>query len=280
MDQTVKGDRITETYWSVTEYADASVKRATKVKTRDQKKYFLDLPDYEASVSMLRMGWPEELPAALEIAESAVATANREHMMDTFNPVWDVTGAEVDVARYLSGEPECMIDFPLTKTSKSGRVVTMVAPICFSSWVDTDSVLRRGHVIVALALALSQLGHACEIWADINLDGHVEAYQRVCLKGASDELDPGTLMFALAHAAMLRRVAFGTFDGFPPKWREPFSDNANRGSVGRRSREDIALFPEGTIFLPELTDESDDYANADVFLREHLGNLGLLADAE
>ena len=238
MERTIKGKHLGETFWSVTEYADASAKRASRVVSRDQKHYFKDLPSHAESVRMLRSGWAEELAQTLEVAESAVTLASQEHMTDTFDPVWDVTGAEVDVARYLSGEPECMIDFPLSKTSKSGRVVTLVASICVSGVVETDSIIRRGRVMVALALALSQLGHAVEIWADLGLSGTQTAYQRICLKGVNEELDPSTLMFGLAHPAMLRRVAFGTWDGFPAAWAEDFSENPSRGQdSGHRAKD-------------------------------------------
>lgn len=278
MEQTIKGHHLTETFWSVGEFADASVKGATQV-IRQQEGHFTDLPYHAESVEMLRHGWQDELAETLEVAESAVSLASQEHMVDTFAPQWDVTGAEVDVARYLSGEPECMIDFPLSKTSKSGKVVTLVASICYSGVVRTESINKRGRVMAALALALAQLGHATEIWVDISLgdSSGASAYQRICVKGVNDELDPAVLMFALAHPAMLRRVAFGSWDGWKGEWKQAFSVKSGRGYPDRRTDADVNLYPEGTIFLPEMG-PSRDVPNADEFLREHLGNLGLLAE--
>src|SRR5579872_114125 len=144
-------------YRSLAEYADGAVKRCRGHGRVYSGSDFAGYATWEQALNMARSGWHDELDTALELAESAVALAEREHMTDTFQPVWDVSGAEVDVARYLSGEPECMIDFPLSKTSKSGRVISMCASISVSGSVRPDTIQRRGQVITALAMALDRL---------------------------------------------------------------------------------------------------------------------------
>lgn len=286
MERTTKGDQLSETYWSLAEYADHasnSADRARRTADGGGKSEWLAVNSFDQAVRLARLGWDEQLDATLALAESAVQTADQEHMMDTFNPVWDVTGAEVDVARYLSGEPECMIDFPLARTSKSGRVITLVVSGVVSGSIEAETIQRRGQVIVALAMALNQLGHACEIWLDMSLKESFArgkaslAYQRIMVKSASDELDPAQIMFALAHPAMLRVIGFGTWDGFPGKWQAAFSEAAARGIPYRRDDAAMAAFPEGTIFLPEIYSDHD-IPDADVFLKQYLGELGLLAE--
>ena len=284
MDQEITGSQLSETYWSLAEFADTADKKATVARESTDRGSvsFYSVESFNEALQLARYGWHEQLPGALELAESAIKLANQEHMMDTFNPVWDVTGAEVDVARYLQGEPECMIDFPLTKTSKSGRVITLVASIGVSGAIKPETIIRRGQLIVALALALNSLGHAVEIWADKNsraakTRATMHAYQRVLVKGASDELDPAQIMFALAHPAMLRVLSFAINDGYPGKWRNAFSDEKARGIPAARFTELVARFPEGTIFLPELKSNVD-IPDADMFLRRYLDELGLLAE--
>lgn len=226
---------------------------------------------FNDALKMAREGWTEQLPETLAIAESAVILAEQEHMMDSFSqPAWDVTGAEVDVARYLSGEPECMIDFPLTKTSKQGRVITLVVSGTTSSAISGDTILRRGQLMVALTLALSRLGHAVELWWNFHgaakhhgqrSVGHCEVSVKV--KGVNDELDPAAIMFAYAHPAMQRRISFGITERC-----------CTVHSVMEPTRE---LYPEGSIFLPAL-ESAWDVPDADEFLKKYLGELGLLAE--
>src|SRR6266566_2279928 len=150
-------------YDSLAEFAAAAQRRATNrtgCKDRSDSDWTLGA-SFADAVRMAGEGWTEQLDSALGLAESAIETADKEHMTDSFNqPVWDVTGAQVDIGAFLAGTPECMIDYPLTETSKVGRVITLIASISVSASVSADTIARRGRVITALALALSRLGHA------------------------------------------------------------------------------------------------------------------------
>jgi hypothetical protein len=287
MQQVINGKDLTQTYWSLAEYAGHSDKHAGRARDRvdtGKRSEWCGVESFDEALKLARFGWQEQLPETLAIAESAVATADKEQLMDSFSePVWDVTGAQVDVGAYLAGTPECMIDYPLSEVSKVGRVITLVVSGVVSGSIEASTIIRRGQVIVALALALNLLGHAVEIWADMSLesspygDNDVTAYQRILVKGASDELDAAQIMFGLAHPAMLRVMAFGTWDGFPGTWQEEFSESPSRGLPARRPETAIASFPGGTIFLPEIKSDRD-VPNADEFLRKYLGELGLLAE--
>lgn len=229
---------------------------------------------FDTAVKMARRtGWTEQIPAAMDIAESAVRMAEKEHMIDVFKPSWDVSGAEVDMGRWVSGEPECMIDFPLAKVSKAGKVVTLVASMSISGGVETDVIERRGRMIVALALALAELGHATELWADFTAevahgaDRGRMASLRVKVKGVNDALDPGMIMFAYAHGAMLRKLAFAALEG------------TECNTAGNSIPADImeADYPEGAVFIPGLL-ASEEPPSIEEFLEGHLRLLGLLAE--
>lgn len=221
---------------------------------------------FDEAITMARYGWHDQLDATLAVAESAAEMADKEHLVDSFNPVWDVSGAEVDVARHLSGEPECMIDFPLSKTSKEGRVITLVASVEWSAVVSADTILRRGQLIVALAMALTRLGHSVEMYANARgvHSGGVACEISVKVKGVDDEIDPASIMFAYAHPAMLRRLMFGIREKSCHALHSP-------------ARPTASLYPEGSIMLPEVRSDRD-VPDADQFLRKYLGELGLLAE--
>lgn len=256
-----EGNKVT--FWSLDEFADVADARDDHGYGSNESWAGANFPD---ALALARKGWTRELKSALELAESAVDTAEKEQMIDAFNqPVWDVTGATVDVGAYLAGTPECMIDYPLTETSKVGRVITLCASISYSAAVASDTIKRRGRTMVALAMALSKLGHSCELWADLTGGhGNSEFHIRVLVKGASDELDPARVMFAYAHPAMLRVLGFSAIEGMGKSTfvspRGPDKD-----------------LPEGTIYLPEIC-SGRDVPEAEEFLRKYLGEVGLLAE--
>lgn len=265
------------TYYSLNEYADAAAKRV------DQNGH--DVYDFgsafafEDALKGAREGWPEQLDETLEIVESAIALCEKEHEIETFTPVWDVTGSEVDVARYLTGEPECMIDYPLAKTSKVGKVITLCASMSISGAISAADITRRGQTIVALAMVITQLGHSAEIWLDDSTapggTGLASRYlmgrTRVLVKGANDTVDPARIMFAFAHPGSLRGLGFAIEHGWPKEFQR--LAGPSYGGV-MPPLEDL---PEGTIYLPELRANSK-VPDPHAAIKSHLGELGLLAE--
>lgn len=283
MERTITGTHISETFWDMGEFIATAIERAGGAITYADKNARFCGADWNDALEIARAGWTEELPAALETAKAAILTATQEHTMEEqFSPVWDVSGAEVDVARFLGGEPECMIDFPLSQVSKVGRVVTLVAGVSVSSGIKPDTIIRRGRVIVALALALSRLGHAVEIWVDVSGEcgpkRKYSHYARVLVKSAHDEMDPARALFAIAHPAMLRCLFFALRDGLPAPWGTWLTVKHKRGwSQPKRPASDVNAYPEGTIFTPHIY-SARDVPDADEFIKKYLGELGLLAE--
>lgn len=261
----MKRDGNKVTFWSLDEFADAVQGYGPHNGGLGREKS--GNVDFTDALTMARKGWADELNSALQVAESAVEMAEKEQMMDAFNqPVWDVTGAQVDVGAYLAGTPECMIDYPLTETSKVGRVITLCGSISYSGSVSGSTIERRGRTMVALALALSKLGHNTELWADLS-GGYGASSQwriRILVKGANDELDPARIMFAFAHPAMLRQLGFSAVE-----------EGLHKSLMVPPIAPEKDL-PEGTIYLPEVC-SGRDVPEAEAFLRQYLDELGLLA---
>jgi hypothetical protein len=261
----------TVTYHSLEDFAAGAVKRNGGESFR-----YGDGDEWAGGASlnevlrMSREGWSDKLVETLDIAESAVSMAEKEHMIHTIqDTVWDVAGDEVDIDRYLSGEPECMRSWPVQRVSKMGKVITLCASVCYSSAIQPETAIRRGQVIAALALAIQKLGHAVELWIDISSGMDLKGRIRVCLKGANDILDDSKVIFAYAHPSMLRVLGFMVWDG-----------SANRAAQGGgygRPAAPLKDLPEGTIYLPELKSNRN-LPDADEFMRQYLGEIGLLAE--
>jgi hypothetical protein len=225
-------------------------------------------------------GWDKHLDDVLRIAEEAIELCETRHQIIKPEMRYDVTGDSVDIGRYLAGEPECMMDYPLVPVSAVGKVITLCASVCYSAAVTADQMLARGQVITALALALTQVGHQVELWADMSsrcaagdsLHRRVLISRtRVLVKGAHDLLEPSKIAFAYAHPAMLRQLLLAVeddvstdpeFRGFG-SWAPPCSPEQD--------------LPDGTIYLPELK-ASESQPEAAEMLRQYLSQLGLLAD--
>lgn len=248
--------------------------------SRDMVKFCGLKESASEALELARIGWDNELPEALRLADAAVRKVEKEYELPVFTATYDFAGCEVDVARFLDDEPECMIDYPLTPIVKAGRVITLCASCAFSAAIRPDSILRRGHAVVALALALQDLGYAVEIWSDwtsqgsSDRTGDADSFTlRTLVKGPTDVLDPARLMFALAHPAMLRAITFAAAHEAPKMQQRKYGI----GSYYGYPSSPIEDLPAGTIYLPAVRSASD-ITDLDAQLVSYLRELEILTD--
>lgn len=159
------------------------------------------------SLAMARTGWKA---GSATVGSAHVDVANTylaEHTEETHRH--DVTGAFVDVAAYLSGEPECMIDF--CEEKRETRSVKILVDSFISCGTDGDTAFLRGTAIMAAVLAAQSSGLAVtvEMAAKMNMarynGGQIGTY-RLTVHRPGDTLDTSKLAYYLAHPAFLRNV--------------------------------------------------------------------------
>lgn len=212
-------------------------------------------------------GWLPESPNVADLL-AYVETDLKDSMVSGFDWYYDTSGMEVDVARYLSNEPECMVQAIPLKVMRTGRVIRLYVPATYPGAADTRQIIARGIAIMALVEAFSMLQHPTEIWAGIcNESGRRGAKMRtsylINVQAATDPLDMPRIMFALAHPAFARQL------GWSVKETSPFADKMgfNRsGGYGFHSREIVAedygdMADENVIVLPSIDNDDFDWTN-------------------
>lgn len=237
---------------------------------------WIGVESWEEVEKLVANGWEDSAVECLDIAESAIESVQAEHEMPAFVPRFDVYGGYADVGRFLSGEPECMVDWEPIPTPKAGRVITLVSSVSALGHVSAESMRKRGYVAAALAFALSRMGFATELWADSSAHGRSEnnvCRTRVLVKGPNDELDPARIMFAYAHPAMMRALSLPSRHAFPEQWIKRMGIGVGYGS-SVNPKEDM---PEGTIYLPCLRDEGL-FEDTAAYLLAYLRVLGIVTD--
>lgn len=175
---------------------------------------------------MARAGMAAEGVRAIRIADEKVKLIHKDLDLPSFQSMYDVTGADVDVARFLSGEPESMINYTMVDTPRSGRVITLVVPCGYSNGTKHREVMEYGTQALALALVLDSLGFQSEIWIDkVSHPMKSRGYRssvRTRVKASGEELDPGMLMYCFSSPTFLRVVQFATLRRLPEAMRRVF----------------------------------------------------------
>lgn len=209
-------------------------------------------------------GYWEALPEAERFAARVEAEVQLSTMQTTFTSTWDVAGSEVDMGRFLAGEPECMIESLPYKVARQGRAVRVVVPSCYASQVPTETVRQRGAAVVALCMILARAQHPVEVWADYanhGTGGRNRYAFAVRVQHANEPLDEGRLMFALAHETANRRLCFSVKEQQSAAVRNDFRISDTAGGYGQSPRHalvsDVPDAEANTILLSDFDVEPD-----------------------
>ena len=243
--------------------------------------WFGGVRDWAQLDHLVQYGWEEHTEDTMNVATETLAAVEREFEIEAFRSRYDVAGADVDVARYLSGEPENMITFDLVNTPAMGRVVPIVANIAVSAIVDTDLIIQRGKMLAALIFAIESTGLRTEVWADAQIKGWGEGTKGrvlVKVKDAADTLDPASVLMALAHPAFFRAMMLSVMHEFP----EDVQSALGVGSGGYGCPENnlvTDLAPEDAITVQTgLRSDTEWPTDPKEFVTSKLRELGLIHD--
>jgi hypothetical protein len=232
------------------------------------------LDRYPGVVKAAREGWDKHEAEAMDVAAEAVRMV--ETIIPQFLPHHDVTGADIDMGRYMSGEPENMVEYPLQMVSTVGSVVTLCADVQTTGSVSDRCSVRRGLTVAGLAMALNRLGHQTDLWLSDEYYTETRPDERVIIrthvKSPNDFIDPKRIMFAFAHPGVQRGLGFAVASSTKGK-DGTYGAALAAGMMGVVTHTTRNL-PEGTIYLPPLYRETD-APNAAEELRRYLGQIGL-----
>lgn len=241
-----------------------------------------DVRSVDDVLELARVGWESHLDETLKVAESTLEKVERDYDVPSWQSYYDVAGSDVDVARYLSGEPENMIAYTMVETPRTGRVVSLAVNVSVSGGVSADKVIRRGKAIVSLVYALERIGLRVELYVVATSNSVTKAKRTGCdwvrVKQAQDVLDPAMIMFALAHPSFLRALMLSAMYEHPEPWRNAF--DVEGGSFGSpMSMPEMTGLPDGTVVLDTKVSiyDRDRIDSPEAFVTRHLKDLGLIS---
>lgn len=154
-------------------------------------------------------GWDECRPQVDALLSDLQDRINNV-MSDNYVVQHDVAGADVNMGLFMSGEPECMMQFVAEPQARMGRVVKVLVNGVTNASTDPDNIIKRGVAVLALVNTLHLMGVGIELWFESCITGIDNKAYSTCVKlhDSSQPLDIDNVMFALAHPSMLRRLVF------------------------------------------------------------------------
>lgn len=167
------------------------------------------------AVTLALHGWDEKRPDVDKLfaqLETDIASA----MDEPFTTYYSHSGDSVDMGRYMSGDPECMVDYVTEPQARMGRVVRVIINGAMSCGISADDIVRRGVAVVALLDVIHKLGVGVELAVEMPVTSDNTKYSTVVkLHDSSEMLDINNMMYAVCHPSMLRRLAFSAIEQMP-----------------------------------------------------------------
>lgn len=193
---------------------------------------------------------------------------------------YDVEGSEIDVARYLDGEPECWQRFETRVTEGAGRRIVTIAYNCAASaGVSADVLLAKGAAVVALVELLEFAGHGVRVIICDGQQGSMLTETYVTVKEPDQPIDVSRIAFAVAHPATMRRLMFSVWEQFPPAVREAI--NVPHGGYGMPC--DVRKAHRGDIYMEHSMYGGHQWLNTDAaraWVTERLKEQGVVLAEE
>lgn len=182
--------------------------------------------DWDDTLTLARTGWADGLDAVADVRDALWDSLGDS--VERPSPRYAVAGQHVDVGRWLTGHPECMVAAPMEVETGVGRVAKVTVNGAVSGGVRADTLVYRGAAIALVVDALEACGVRCEVEWQMGIDD--SQLLRVPLKAADQPLDIDRLTFALAHPCMLRRLVFSWMECQPREWRDAHSVGGGYGA--------------------------------------------------
>ena len=240
----------------------------------DGRKEWSGTSSLDEACDLALHGWDEKRPDVDKLfaqLEADIASA----MDEPFTTYYAHSGDSVDMGRYMSGDPECMMDYVTEPQARMGRVIKVMVNVANSARITPKQIMDRGVVVVALLDVLNKLGVGVELWTEMAIaDKHVDEGKRfsqlVKIHDSSEMLDVDSTMFAIAHPSMLRRIGFGSIE-------QGIRKDLSNGCYGYPSKMICNDIVNADIMIEKLQDSNDYMSKSPVqWVVDTLNGLDLL----
>lgn len=210
---------------------------------------------YDAAVRMCVDGWQEKADELERMADRMSAE------YEAMGHSWDFSdgGDDIEVGRFLEGEPEHWIEHQPTEA----REITVKVGLSFNCEISGMSAFRRGAAIYAVVRALEKAGFSVAIVGIFGSRSNLSSgyyCNEIELKKAGEYLDPSRLAYFLAHPGFFRRVGLRLKECYGKEYNFLTSVTAKYGKSW--SLKSLVEVEPGQVLIDNLSSENPSWRNS------------------
>lgn len=166
--------------------------------------------NYSEAIQLAKDGWLGVDETVRKIANGIIGPLGS--LMPSIEWERDLTGEAVDIASFLSGEPECYLT-PNERLVTGNRIFRVLVPYAGHCGIGPKAFHLLGALTVALCELVEKSGHQTEVIICEEANNS-KSFKMACLiKEAGQPLDVPLLAFQVGHPSMLRRLRFRLMEG-------------------------------------------------------------------
>jgi hypothetical protein len=153
---------------------------------------------------LVQTGWQEGAERVARLRDKIAVSLPLKRKLAEFH----VAGALVDVPRYLSGNPQCMVR-PASRVNRARPVLTLINHIGGLAEVPGQCFVNRCAVVAAIVDAIESNGYSCHVLgvSQTEQTGYLCGVM-ITIKEPGDVPDLAKMAFALGHVGFFRRAVF------------------------------------------------------------------------
>lgn len=177
---------------------------------------------WEEAWKLAFTGWGEVVAKIQAKALSQVRETRRP------TPVLGITGTQLDIGRYFSGEPECLLE--MVDDTTPSPVIKILVNRATSASVSTERMEALGRNVLVLVESLRLAGVPAEVWVGTYQSSGLSTLDiRVKIQEAGRPLDIARLAYWVAHPAAFRRLFFALMEVERREVRDAIGVHPNGG---------------------------------------------------
>lgn len=176
--------------------------------------HFYNTNDFNEAMDLAKFGWKDSFKM-VELSNNLNNLIPVSQFKESF--VYDVSGSYPDVGKYLTGEPENMVQFI---TEEDEKKISVIVNGGVSWQIDQKIQFNKGAAIVSLVSKLEDLGYRVEVTLlycsksliknkDIRHDSFIK------IKEYHEQIDIDRFSFIFCNVAFNRRIKFSVNECLP-----------------------------------------------------------------
>jgi hypothetical protein len=169
------------------------------------------------ALKLAREGWKEGAAKAMPMVNSITASVAARVVQETVITQDYPNSLGFSVPALLSGTPDYWYAFnPQASDTRNSPQIKLSISLCQSGGVPAKVMEMKGAALAAIANALELSGKSVQIQADYTTSrngGYISDV--IIIKNYGEPLDLTQIIFAIGHAASLRRIGFSMWEQSP-----------------------------------------------------------------